>query len=111
MPYLIGLSSCYVCQLSIYWTLGTFSTDVKSSSRTGGLFRAFETAGQAISYAINSKSGDRRISLYVMIALLVLCVPTQIALIRLVPDAPKDHDDVADEPTVAVAVKGDPSTI
>ena len=106
MPYLIGYSTCFICQLSIYWTLGTFSTDVKSSSRTGGLFRAFETAGQAVSYAINSNTGDKRIPLYVMIVLLVLCIPTQIALIRLVPEKPKEHDDVADDvPPAVIAAK------
>lgn len=111
MPYLIAFSCSYICQISIYWTLGTFSTDVKSSSRTGGLFRAFETAGQAVSYAINSNTGDKRIPLYIMIALWALCIPTMGALIRLVPEKPKDHDDVVDTEQVAVAVKGDPSTL
>lgn len=93
LPYLIMFSTGYWCQLSIYWILGTFSTDVGSSSRTGGLFRAFETAGQAVSYAINSKTGsDARIPFYVNAGLLVLTIPSMVFLIRLVPEAPASID-------------------
>lgn len=46
MPYAIMQVTSYWCQLSIYWILGTFTTDSKSASRTGGLFRCFETMGQ-----------------------------------------------------------------
>ncbi|KFY39273.1 hypothetical protein V495_06039, partial [Pseudogymnoascus sp. VKM F-4514 (FW-929)] len=49
LPYIIIFSTGYLTQLSLYWLLGTFSTDVKSSARTGGLFRASETLGQAVS--------------------------------------------------------------
>lgn len=96
LPYLIVFFSGYWTQLALYWIMGTFSTDVKSSSRTGGLFRAFETAGQAVSYAINSNTGDKRIPLYVNCALLALSVPCMIALIRMVPSRPSDIDDVAE---------------
>ncbi|RBR10207.1 uncharacterized protein FIESC28_09593 [Fusarium coffeatum] len=93
LPYLIMFSTGYWCQLSIYWILGTFSTDVGSSSRTGGLFRAFETAGQAVSYAINSKTGsDARIPFYVNAGLLLLTIPSMVFLIRLVPEAPASTD-------------------
>ncbi|KAF5603383.1 major facilitator superfamily transporter [Fusarium pseudocircinatum] len=52
--------------LSLYWILGTFSTDAGSSARSGGLLRAFETAGQTVSYAINSHHGsDARVPLLV----------------------------------------------
>ncbi|WRT64090.1 uncharacterized protein IL334_001019 [Kwoniella shivajii] len=96
LPYFIIFTTGYWTQLSIYWILGTFSTDVKSSSRTGGLFRAFETAGQAVSYAINSNTGDKRIPLYVLCALFALSVPSLAALIRLIPEKPADNDDVAE---------------
>ncbi|KAK1561555.1 uncharacterized protein LY79DRAFT_675460 [Colletotrichum navitas] len=73
--------------MSLYWILSTFSTDV------GGLFRAFESGGQAVSYAINSTSGgDHRITFYVNAALLALSVPCMVFLIRLVPDAPASTD-------------------
>jgi hypothetical protein len=83
----------YWCQLSLYWILGTFSTDVKASSRSGGLFRAFETAGQAVSYGINSAaSGDPRIPFYVNCAVFLLVLPSMVFLIGLVPKAPSSED-------------------
>ncbi|KAF5578300.1 major facilitator superfamily transporter [Fusarium pseudoanthophilum] len=83
----------YVCQLSLYWILGTFSTDAGSSARSGGLLRAFETAGQTVSYAINSHSGsDARIPFYVHAAVLCLTVPCMVFLIKLVPEAPAATD-------------------
>ncbi|KAK2074990.1 hypothetical protein P8C59_009155 [Phyllachora maydis] len=39
LPYLIIFSTGYWTQLSLYWILGTFCTDVQSSSRTGGPHR------------------------------------------------------------------------
>ncbi|GKT63884.1 membrane protein [Colletotrichum tofieldiae] len=98
LPYLIMFSTGYWTQLSLYWILGTFSTDVGSSSRSGGLFRAFETAGQAVSYAINSTTGaDPRIPFYVNAAILVITIPCMVFLIRLVPDAPATTDIDAGE--------------
>ncbi|TXC06281.1 hypothetical protein FocTR4_00009573 [Fusarium oxysporum f. sp. cubense] len=83
----------YVCQLSLYWILGTFSTDTGSSARSGGLLRAFETAGQTVSYALNSHSGsDARIPFYVHAVILCLTVPCMVFLIRLVPEAPAATD-------------------
>lgn len=58
---------------------------MQSSARIGGIFRAFETAGQAISYGINSASrGDRRVPFYVNCGALGVAVPCMIALIRMV---------------------------
>lgn len=86
-------TTCYWTQLSLYWILGTFSIDIGSSSRTGGLFRAFETAGQAVSYAINSNStGDPRIPVYVNAAILVITIPCMVFLIRMVPREPASTD-------------------
>lgn len=93
LPYLFIFTTGYWTQLSLYWTLGTFSTDAKSGARTGGLFRAFETAGQAVSYAINSHYGsDPRTPFFVNCALLVLAAPSMVFLIRLVPEQPADFD-------------------
>ncbi|KAH7265656.1 major facilitator superfamily domain-containing protein [Fusarium redolens] len=93
LPYLIMQSTSYVCQLSLYWILGTFSTNAGSSARSGGLLRAFETAGQTVSYAINSHSGsDARIPFYVHAAILCLTVPCMVFLIQLVPEAPAATD-------------------
>lgn len=83
----------YWCQLSLYWILGTFSTDVRASSRTGGLFRAFETAGQVVAYGINSNSSsDPRIPFYVNCAVLILAIPCMTFLIRLIPEKPSNVD-------------------
>ncbi|KAF3763925.1 MFS general substrate transporter [Cryphonectria parasitica EP155] len=100
VPYLIIFTTGYWTQLSLYWILGTFSTDVKSSARTGGLFRAFETAGQAVSYSINSMTGsDPRHPFYVNCAVLALAIPCMVMLIRLVPEAPAEIDvDAIEDP-------------
>lgn len=98
-PYLIVFTTGYLTQLSLYWILGTFSIDTKSNSRTGGLFRAFETAGQAVSYGINSSSKrDVRLGFFVNCALLIVSVPCMWFLIGLVPDRPSEIDlDEIDE--------------
>jgi hypothetical protein len=43
----------------MYWCLGCFSTDTAANARSGGLFRSFETMGQAISYGVNSTTGNK----------------------------------------------------
>ncbi|KAF0331950.1 major facilitator superfamily transporter [Colletotrichum asianum] len=107
IPYLIIFTTGYWTQLSLYWILGTFSTDVASSSRTGGLFRAFETAGQAVSYAINTNSGaDPKVAFIVNCAILLLAVPCMVFLIRLVPEKPAETDIDAGE---LAAIDGVPS--
>lgn len=110
LPYFIIFTTGYWTQLSLYWILGTFSANVKASSRTGGLFRAFETAGQAVSYAINANTGDKRIPLYVLCVLWAMSVPCMVGLIRLVPEAPAEHDDVADAPVMVAMEKMEQST-
>lgn len=65
--------------------LGCLSADMQDSSRVGGLFRAFETAGQAISYGINSASNlDHRAPFYVNCGILILTIPCMVLLVRLV---------------------------
>lgn len=77
----------YWTQLSLYWILGNFSLEVGSSARTGGLFRAFETAGQAVSYGLSSSASvGGLIPFYVNCGLFVLVVPCIWWLIRLMPD-------------------------
>lgn len=108
LPYLFIFTTGYLCQLSIYWILGTFSTDVKSSARTGGLFRAFETLGQTVSYAINSNSSqDIRIAFYVNCALLALTIPCMALLIRMVPETPASNDIDVDAPVIVGVAKAD----
>ncbi|KAK4689638.1 hypothetical protein P7C73_g465, partial [Tremellales sp. Uapishka_1] len=103
IPYYIIQTTGYATQLYMYWLLGCFSSDVKSSARTGGLFRCFETAGQAISHGINSRTSDKRIPLYVNIAVFAIMVPTLSWLIQMVPDVPANVDDVVEEEAKAVS--------
>ncbi|CAN8105202.1 unnamed protein product [Discula destructiva] len=105
LPYLIIFTTGYWTQLSLYWILGTFSTDVKASARTGGLFRAFETCGQGVSYAINSTAGDPRTAFYVNCSVLALAIPCMIFLIRMVPETPSETDMDVVEVVVAEDAK------
>lgn len=107
LPYLIIFTTGYWTQLSLYWILGTFSTDVKSSARTGGLFRAFETCGQAVSYSINSTAGDARTPFYVNCAVLALAIPCMVGLIGMVPEVPADIDVDALEVLTVEAMAAD----
>lgn len=97
-PYLIMLSTSYIVQMHIYWVLGTFSTNLGANTRTGGLFRAFETAGQAVSYGINSHAGsDIRTPFYVNCATFVIAVASMSFLCKLVPEHAATYDDVIEE--------------
>jgi hypothetical protein len=99
LPYLILFVTGYWTQLQLYWILGTFSTNVKESSRSGGSFRAFETAGQAISYGLNSGGISPQIPFYINAALLVLVVPFIVCLIRTMPEATVEAESDADTNT------------
>lgn len=78
----------YWTQLSLYWILGNFSFEVGSTARTGGLFRAFETAGQAVAYGLSSSATlGGAVPFYVNCALFVLVLPCIWWLIHLMPEA------------------------
>jgi len=99
LPYLIVFVTGYWTQLELYWILGTFSTDLKESSRSGGSFRAFETAGQAVAYGLNSGGILSTIPFYIDCGLLILVIPFMVCLIRLMPGEPAEpevveHDSV-----------------
>lgn len=82
--------------------LGCLSPNVESSSRVGGLFRAFETAGQAVSYGINSASKtDPRRPFYANCGVLALTIPCMIMLIRLV-SVSKDYEEAEVQPIKVV---------
>jgi hypothetical protein len=104
LPYLIVFVTGYWTQLELYWILGTFSTDIKQSSRSGGSFRAFETAGQALSYGLNSGSILPIIPFYINCGLLVLVIPFMVCLIGTMPgEAPaeaelREHFESDDDP-------------
>ena len=77
--------------------MGTFSNDTKAGSRTGGLFRAFEAAGSAVTYAINSKVKNEKIPLIINYAILAVTIPAIWGLLRYVPAKPAAEDDLVDE--------------
>jgi hypothetical protein len=103
LPYLIFFVTGYWTQLELYWILGTFSTDLKESSRSGGSFRAFETAGQAVSYGLNSGGLASIIPFYINSGLLVVVIPFMVCLIRMMPEEPTGPEviehDVSDDAT------------
>jgi hypothetical protein len=89
VPYLVIFVTGYWTQLTLYWILGTFSNEVGVASRAGGVFRAFETAGQAVSYGLSSASHiDHVIPLYFNCALLILMIPSMVLLINKIPRIP-----------------------
>ncbi|KAH7093656.1 major facilitator superfamily domain-containing protein [Paraphoma chrysanthemicola] len=91
IPYLVIFVTGYWTQLTLYWILSTFSDKVDVASRAGGVFRAFETAGQAVSYGLSSASQiNHVIPLYVNCAVLVLTIPSMVLLINKVPKVRAD---------------------
>jgi hypothetical protein len=89
VPYLIIFVTGYWTQLTIYWILGTFSNEMKYAARAGGVFRAFETAGQAVSYGLSSANNiSSEIPLYINCALLVFVIPSMVLLITRMPKGP-----------------------
>lgn len=93
-PFLIVFTTSFWVQIYLYWILSTFSTDVKAASRTGGLFRAWETAGQTTAYAVCAKSYRGRYMTYVNIALMLASLVVLPFLLKLIPERPLAVDDV-----------------
>jgi hypothetical protein len=102
VPYLIIFVTGYWTQLTLYWILGTFSNEVEVASRAGGVFRAFEVSGQAVSYGLSSsKTIGAVIPLYVNCAILVFSIPSMVLLIGKIPRVALEAD-VRDEDVVVV---------
>lgn len=74
-----------MCQTYIYWLISCFSDDVTANARNGGVFRAIEAAGQAVSYGLNSKVQRVIISISINFFLCMLALPGCIAVIQTVP--------------------------
>ncbi|KAH7564377.1 hypothetical protein BM1_01424 [Bipolaris maydis] len=97
-PYIMLFISGYWTQLTLYWILSTLSDEVAVASRAGGVFRAFEVAGQAVSYGLSSaKKIDHAIPLYVNIAILVFTIPSMSMLIRKMPKRPVREAIIEDD--------------
>jgi hypothetical protein len=107
VPYLIIFVTSYWTQLTIYWILGTFTNAMKDASRAGGVFRAFETAGQAVSYGLSSASNvDPAVPLYANCAILVLAIPSMVMLIGRMPKVPLSIDSAEEICKVSVVSSG-----
>jgi hypothetical protein len=99
VPYLIIFVTGYWTQLTLYWILGTYSAEVEVASRAGGVFRAFETSGQAVSYGLSSASHiSHVIPLYINCGILVLVIPSMVLLISRMPKVSTVilHGDILD---------------
>jgi len=109
-PYMMIFITGYWTQLTLYWIIGTYSNDMKDSSRAGGVFRAYETAGQAVSYGLSSSTSINAagpaIPLYINLGLLVCVIPSMYLLINRMPTTPiasceDEASDVANETSKA----------
>ncbi|KAI4867429.1 duf895 domain protein membrane protein [Hypoxylon rubiginosum] len=74
-PNMIYVVTCWMSQTLVYWVLGQFASDVSTNARTGGVFRSWETVGQAVSYGINSKVANQFIPFGVYVGLFAVAMP------------------------------------
>lgn len=72
-------------QTLVYWILGQFASDVSTNARTGGVFRCWETVGQAVSYGINSKASNKFIPFGIYVGLFGIAVPLLWLIIQELP--------------------------
>ncbi|TQS35900.1 hypothetical protein Golomagni_03665 [Golovinomyces magnicellulatus] len=97
LPFIILFIGGCLTQLSLYWIIGILSENISVTSQLGGLFRAFEMAGQATSYAMNAQKGNgEKISFYLNCFLLLLTVPCMIKLVQMVPHNPPTRYEIID---------------
>ncbi|KAI1380273.1 duf895 domain protein membrane protein [Hypoxylon crocopeplum] len=74
-PYVMYVVTCWMSQTLVYWVLGQFASDVATNARTGGVFRSWETVGQAVSYGINSRVANQFIPFGVYLGLFAVAMP------------------------------------
>lgn len=97
LPFIILFISGCLTQLSLYWIIGILSENISATSQLGGLFRAFEMAGQATSYALNAQKGNGvKISFYFNCFLWLFTVPCMIQLVQMVPHGPSSRYEITD---------------
>lgn len=72
-------------QTLVYWVLGQFASDVSTNARTGGIFRSWETVGQAVSYGINSHTASQFIPFGIYFGLFVVAMPLFYMVLLEVP--------------------------
>ena len=87
-------------QTFVYWTLGQFASDVGTNARTGGVFRAWQTVGQAVSYGIDSHELSPWINISLMLALTVISAPCLLTVVEQIPKEARDIVVVDENRTV-----------
>ncbi|KAI8234022.1 hypothetical protein K4K54_009278 [Colletotrichum sp. SAR 10_86] len=85
LPYLIYVTNAWMSQTLVYWVLGQFASDVSTNARTGGVFRSWETAGQAVSYGINSHVASQFIPFGIYIGVFLVAMPLFYMVLLEVP--------------------------
>ncbi|KAF4938598.1 UNC93-like protein 2 [Colletotrichum fructicola] len=85
LPYLIYVTNAWMSQTLVYWVLGQFASDVSTNARTGGVFRSWETVGQAISYGINSHVASQFIPFGIYFGIFVVAMPLFYMVLLEVP--------------------------
>ncbi|WVQ97276.1 hypothetical protein IAU59_004387 [Kwoniella sp. CBS 9459] len=80
----------YVGQIYVYWILGQFASNVTSNARTGGVYRSWETVGQAVSYGMYSQVKNEYVPIGVLPALTVACAPGLWMIVKGLPENSKE---------------------
>lgn len=78
LPYFFVQTTGPLSQSYMYWLISSFSVSAQDNVRKGGVFRSLEAVGQAVSYGMNTRLGDRG-------PLVGFCVTTGLAVAAAVP--------------------------
>lgn len=87
-------------QTLLYWMLGQFASDVTTNARTGGVFRSWETVGQAVSYGINAHASNKFVPFGIYMGLFAIGTPlfymvlSEVPAERIVPHIVDDEGHV-----------------
>lgn len=106
----LTISSSWMSQTLVYWVLGQFASDVTTNARTGGVFRSWETVGQAISYGINSKVANKFVPFGIYFGLYVVAMPLFWVVLQDLPVESK-VPNVVDEDGVVIEDSGKGSAV
>ncbi|KAK8861196.1 hypothetical protein IAR55_002015 [Kwoniella newhampshirensis] len=104
-PYFIYATTSWMSQTLVYWVLGQFASDVTTNARTGGVFRSWETVGQAVSYGINSHVGNKYIPFGIYFGLFVIAMPLFWLVVQTVPKETRVVNVVNDDGVVVKEAK------
>ncbi|WVQ62893.1 uncharacterized protein L199_001042 [Kwoniella botswanensis] len=95
-PHFIYATMSWASQTLVYWVLGQFASDMTTNARTGGVFRSWETVGQAVSYGINAHSGNKYVPFGIYFGLYVISMPLFWIVLQTLPTETK-RPNIQDE--------------